>query len=313
MTQGAWWGGTPVPGSADVRAFGAAGDGVTDDTAALQAAVDALPEGGTLLLPFGRYRVTRPVEVGRACRIEGAGAFPRFGSVARDFNSINAPVARPMLAGAVIVQSAPDQDGLRLNVTGAAVHLRGVGLEFEGGHRFRATGHGIAANPERHLAGFDNGLAGSVWDNVVVAGHDGDHYGLRVVNGIYNDIRAFQSFGGGVVHLVNDSAVNGHYGNTVFHSLYGQVFAGGSADGIRLESVTDMLNLLAFVRPQVTVADMTATFPEARPTTAAQQMLRAVGPVPWVSLLQPDFETTVGSTVTLPAPHCWLDPAGLVA
>jgi hypothetical protein len=63
----------------------------------------------------------------------------------------------------------------------------------------------------------------------------------------------------------------------------------------------------------VTVADMTATFPQARPPTAAQQMLRAVGPVPWVSLLQPDFETTVGSTVTLPAPDCWLDPAGLVA
>ncbi|MDR1712254.1 MAG: hypothetical protein LBR58_10470, partial [Propionibacteriaceae bacterium] len=297
---------------ADVRACGALGDGVTDDAAALQAAVDALPEGGTLLLPFGRYRITRPVEVRRACRIEGAGAFPRFGSVARDFNSINAPIVTPMLAGSVIVQTAPEQDGLRLRVTGAAVHLRGVGIEFEGAHRFSATGHGIAAEPDRHLGGFDNGLSGSVWDNVVVAGHDGDHYGLRVVNGIYNDIRAFQSFGGGVVQLVNDSAVNGHYGNTVFHSLYGQVFAGGSADGIRLESVTDMLNLLAFVRPQVTVGDMTATFPGARPPTAAQQMLRAVGQVPWVSLLQYDFETTVGSGITPPGPDCWLDPAGLL-
>lgn len=42
----------------DVRVHGAVGDGVHDDTAALQAAIDALPvAGGTVAVPAGRYRI----------------------------------------------------------------------------------------------------------------------------------------------------------------------------------------------------------------------------------------------------------------
>ena len=38
-----------------VRDFGAEGDGSTDDTAAIQAAINATPAGGTLLVPPGQY------------------------------------------------------------------------------------------------------------------------------------------------------------------------------------------------------------------------------------------------------------------
>lgn len=41
----------------DARAFGARGDGVSDDTRALQAAIDALPAGGTLVMDPGNYVV----------------------------------------------------------------------------------------------------------------------------------------------------------------------------------------------------------------------------------------------------------------
>ena len=40
----------------NVRRFGAAGDGAKDDTPAIQAAIAACPEGGTVVLPKGEYR-----------------------------------------------------------------------------------------------------------------------------------------------------------------------------------------------------------------------------------------------------------------
>src|SRR2546426_11991882 len=54
-------GAAPQAGSPwyDVRAFGAQGDGTTDDTAAIQSAITAAnPTGGTVFLSPGTYRVT---------------------------------------------------------------------------------------------------------------------------------------------------------------------------------------------------------------------------------------------------------------
>src|SRR4051812_40352213 len=42
---------------ATIRDYGAVGDGVADDRAAIQRAIDATPIGGTLYFPAGTYRV----------------------------------------------------------------------------------------------------------------------------------------------------------------------------------------------------------------------------------------------------------------
>jgi Pectate lyase superfamily protein/SMP-30/Gluconolactonase/LRE-like region len=57
-------------------AVAARGDGIADDSAALQAAIDraASPGGGILFLAAGRYRVTRTIFVWRGVRIVGWGA-----------------------------------------------------------------------------------------------------------------------------------------------------------------------------------------------------------------------------------------------
>jgi hypothetical protein len=54
---------TPDPPELNVRDFGAAGDGVTNDGPAFQAALDALATagGGTLFVPEGKYAITTPV------------------------------------------------------------------------------------------------------------------------------------------------------------------------------------------------------------------------------------------------------------
>jgi hypothetical protein len=54
----------------DVRDFGAVGDGTADDTAAIQAAINALPvEGGRVVFPVGRFKVTAMLTVTNHCTV----------------------------------------------------------------------------------------------------------------------------------------------------------------------------------------------------------------------------------------------------
>ncbi|MBE6637232.1 MAG: hypothetical protein E7618_05455 [Ruminococcaceae bacterium] len=53
----------------NVRWFGAIGNGSADDTEAIQAAIDALPDnGGEVILPGGTYRISKPLEVGNGTK-----------------------------------------------------------------------------------------------------------------------------------------------------------------------------------------------------------------------------------------------------
>lgn len=67
ITKGPW---------VDVRAFGAVGDGVTDDTAAIQAAIDSLSiKGGTVYLPGNKtYIVSKQIPLYSNITIEGGGS-----------------------------------------------------------------------------------------------------------------------------------------------------------------------------------------------------------------------------------------------
>jgi len=56
-----------------VKDFGAVGDGVADDTAAIQAALDSLTDGGTLTVPVGQYLVTSGLTTASRVIIQGDG------------------------------------------------------------------------------------------------------------------------------------------------------------------------------------------------------------------------------------------------
>lgn len=47
----------------DVKGYGAVGDDSADDTAAIQAAIDAASTGGTIFFPKGTYKITSPLSV----------------------------------------------------------------------------------------------------------------------------------------------------------------------------------------------------------------------------------------------------------
>lgn len=59
--------------NASVKNFGAVGDGVTDDTAAIQAAANAAGYGGTLYFPKGRYFVSSTINLRGAAKLHGDG------------------------------------------------------------------------------------------------------------------------------------------------------------------------------------------------------------------------------------------------
>lgn len=77
------WVGMNGLGFQNVRDFGAVGDGATDDTAAIQAAIDAFPAGGgTVFLPPGIYQTYAPLNINHS----GINLFgsSRVGSVIRN-------------------------------------------------------------------------------------------------------------------------------------------------------------------------------------------------------------------------------------
>ena len=57
-----------------VKDFGAVGDGVTDDTAAIQAAIDSIA-GGTVHFPVGTFLISAPIQLRRGVMLQGAGPF----------------------------------------------------------------------------------------------------------------------------------------------------------------------------------------------------------------------------------------------
>lgn len=57
----------------NVRDYGAVGDGVTDDTAAIQAAVNATPTGTTVYFPAGTYAVSNAITINKPLVVRGSG------------------------------------------------------------------------------------------------------------------------------------------------------------------------------------------------------------------------------------------------
>ncbi|KAK3303240.1 pectate lyase superfamily protein-domain-containing protein [Chaetomium strumarium] len=85
----------PASSFVSARSAGARGDGATDDTAALQNAINsAVAQGKVLFLDYGLYRVTSTIRIPPGAKVVGE-SFPVILSAGAFFNDINNP--RPVL------------------------------------------------------------------------------------------------------------------------------------------------------------------------------------------------------------------------
>lgn len=207
------------PGALNVKLFGAVGDGVVDDTADIQLAIDYLGVGGgALYFPLGVYKITSPLTFG------GAGA-PRSGVslVGEARSGIYAPQAiydDGCLAGGTVLQYAGDSgDDAILDVNNTdSCSVRDLGFDAHGLAnycvRFRHN-VGDERSPHGWLFSGCSFTSGRL-DNIGVVGTD--PFGYGDMSGMVFEACAFTG-------SYFSSTTNSHY-NCSTQYTFGTVFNG---------------------------------------------------------------------------------------
>jgi hypothetical protein len=175
-----------------VKDFGAVGDGVTDDTVAIQAAIDSLTNGGVVFIPSGAYITTAELSInvpgvtiqGQGCGdklFSTTGAASRIRSSALTGSVIRAKAINTRIIGVSIEATTERQNAAR--DTSAAGY--NAGLRFEGADAANSTDR----------------VVGSLVDNVKVSGQPND--GIIFVAGCFQsavrDSYVYLNGGSGVV------------------------------------------------------------------------------------------------------------------
>ncbi|WP_329356978.1 right-handed parallel beta-helix repeat-containing protein [Streptomyces anulatus] len=143
----------------NVRAFGAAGDNVSDDTAAIQAALTACPMGGIVYLPAGAYRTSAPLTIPPAVTLMGTHT-----NLMTVVGLVDPPCyIRPLagFAGAAVIQLLDQIDGGYTTISAEHrilnVMIDGTDLEAPGIDGIQARGNiqnvGLRDLTIRHVTG----------------------------------------------------------------------------------------------------------------------------------------------------------------
>ncbi len=266
-----------------------------DNASGLQAAINAaITAGVPLFIPAAQtgsgYKYTAPLTISGNLTIIG-------NSITQNWaGGINVPLGSPPLSGSLLCPSSNGSDAIVITGTSTQVNIRDIGILFQ--TPFVGTGDGIHYVPGQDV----QGLSGSRWDNVYVYGHDGNHYAVNLTNPLLNTFSEIYSYGGGVLKLYGNASTTNYYGNCVFIHVYGQVVVGGSANGFDLQANgPQRINLNIFIRPQAIIDSIPGIYPAGNPPTSAQYIWYQDDNVQTTSVIAPDIETNLGSSMRLGA------------
>jgi len=216
----------------------------TDDDG--QAVIDGAIAGDEVIFKHGDHKPTTPYTIDKPLVIRGettsvTGASPNPDSNIADWD------------GAAIEQQTAGENIFEISgISGEQVDFKNLLLTWESGIRDSDTGDGIHADApdDADSSAKQSGLFGTTIENVWVHGNDGDSYGLYATNPQHLTINHFKVIGGGGIHFEqNHDKIN--YGNTLVMGFFCNLQNNGSAHGIYLHSISGLLNLLTWIRPQV--------------------------------------------------------------
>jgi hypothetical protein len=152
------------------------------DSAAFAAPHSACAVGGKIHLKNGIYYTNAAWVISKALNVEGQSFHASPGSITSG-GGANGPTLPSQLTGVVITQVTAATDILQL--TGSGVHndLENLGPTFGASILNTNTGHGVNSSPTALYPagsgpGHETGQWGSQWRNVLILGHDGNHYGF---------------------------------------------------------------------------------------------------------------------------------------
>jgi len=232
-----------------VRDFGAAGDGGTDDLAAIQSAIDAAAAngGGVILLPAGVYALSAPLTLKSGVSLQGTRPAPAFTQSCPDLGIIlgTGTWLRPVDLGTT--------NGIEFNTDANPLDDKPVSNVEIAGIGFYGFSTAIKAGALNHLS---FGL-GRLQDLVFLGGDANTLYTTHALDLEnfqhlqFNHVKAFhchEPFSFKANHQICSP------GNSVIVDLYAYMGAYSSGNyGLRLQATdgSRQLNALTVIRPQI--------------------------------------------------------------
>lgn len=167
----------------------------------IEMAVASTPRGGLVFLKAGVYE---PFTVSKSVSIVGEGIFADPQNLPLDPDDILSDAG-----GTVIQVTTSETNGISLVGT-LTVSIKNFVIRFLG----NGTGSGVYSDP-----GFGNsGLLYSTLENIIVLGHDADHYAFYLVNFLHITGKMLFSFGGPALYFASLSNTI-KYGDAVFEEV----------------------------------------------------------------------------------------------
>ncbi len=238
----------------NVKDYGAKGDGSTDDTTAIKAALTALPEGNVLFFPVGTYMISSPLPLKRNQTIQGAHS-PRW---AYDSGSPSVIKAKGTFSGTSLIYVADmeilgaseETDGGRIisiALDGDSVGSSIEGIRFEGQCRdwklmdlsiANVTGSGIRTIGYTRTSGYVHCKGFSLHRVAVNAAHSNGFSFNDTTDSIFFDCLAVGCFANGF--FITGAGENQYFCcRAVFNGASGFVYTGTHTGAVFASCTTD--------------------------------------------------------------------------